>query len=80
MRKSTAAILFASILFIDAMTAPALYAEGSQASSGSMMGGGHKGGSRMMSHCGGMMQSDSGSGRPNDQWRDGRSPTPDDHN
>jgi len=75
MRKSTATISFVSILFIGAMTAPALYAEGSQASSGSMMGGGHTKG-----HCGSMMQSDSRSGRPNDQWRDGRSPTPDDHN
>lgn len=39
-----------------------------------MMGGGMKGGkSAMMGHCGEMMQGDNrgGSGRPNDQWRNG---------
>jgi hypothetical protein len=34
----------------------------------------------MMGHCGDMMRGDRGSGRPNEQWRDGRSPAPNDHN
>ena len=84
MRKTTIGLLFASILLVGAMSSPALYAQGGHVSSGSMMDHGMMdhgmiGMSRMMAHCGDMMHG--GSGRPNEQWHDGQSPTPDDdHN
>ncbi len=86
MRNAIAALLFASILVVGAMTGPALYAEGTDDLHGSMMGqgmmgGGHmKGMSRMMGHCADMIQNNGNTGRPNEQWRDGQSRTPDDHN
>jgi len=43
MRKTTTALLFASILSVGAMTAPTLHAEGNDGSSGSMMGHGMMG-------------------------------------
>jgi len=76
-----AILLAASFLAVTAKSAM-VYARDSDASSGSMvgrgmMGGGHMMGggmmggmSRMMEHCGAMMQGDRGSGRPNEQWRD----------
>lgn len=72
-RKQTLALA----AFIAALlAAPALYAHDAHApsgsmTSGSMMGDGNMMGrmSRMMDHCGSMMQSGPGGSRPNDQWR-----------
>jgi hypothetical protein len=87
MRKSALTLLFATTFFTVAAVSATVYARDSDDSSGSMMGhgmmgrgmmgGGHMMGmSRMMRHCGDMMQ---GNGRPNEQWRDGRSTAPDEH-
>ena len=83
MRKSKLALLLAAAFV--AVTAMSAIVYASEGSSGSMTGRGMMGGSmmgmsRMMGHCGDMMGDNRGSNRPNDQWRDGRSPTPDDHN
>jgi len=91
MRKSNLALLLAAALFTVIATSAMVYARDSDDTSrsmmsggmmsGGMMGGGHMMGmSRTAGHCGGMMGNDRGSGRPNDQWRDGRSPAPDDRN
>jgi hypothetical protein len=86
MRKSNLALLLAAALFIVVATSAMVYARDSDDTSRSMMSGGMMGGRHMMGtsrtagHCGGMMGNDRGSGRPNDQWRDGRSPAPDDRN
>jgi hypothetical protein len=75
MRKSATALLLGSIFLACVMSAPSVYAQGSQeppdpTAGHGMMGSGHmKGTSRMMSGCGGMMQSNPDGGRPNDQWR-----------
>lgn len=78
MRKSTVALVFASVVAAAVIAAPALYAHDNQGSSGSMMGhgmmgDGNEGGmmgmmkqmSQMMDHCNNMM----GDSRPNEQWR-----------
>ena len=81
MRKSTTALLLSSILYAGVMTAPALFAQGSHETPGSMMGHGmmrdknakDEGGmmgmmkqsGQMMDHCSNMMNDN----RPNDQWR-----------
>jgi hypothetical protein len=91
MRKSNLALLLAAALFTVVATSAMVYARDSDDTSrsmmsGGMMGGGMMGGRHMMGtsrtagHCGDMMGNDRGSGRPNDQWRDGRSPAPDDRN
>jgi len=91
MRKSNLALLLAAALFAVIATSAVVYARDSDDTSGSMMrggmmsngmmGGGHMMGmSRTAGHCGDMMGNDRGSGRPNDQWRDGRSPKLDDQN
>jgi hypothetical protein len=86
MRKSTLTLLLATTFFTLTAASAITYARDSDGSSGSMMGHGMMGGghmmggqmSRMMGQCGAMMQgNDRGSGRPNEQWRDGRSPAPD---
>jgi hypothetical protein len=81
MRKSALQLLVTSFFTLTALSAM-VYARDSDDSSGSMMGhgmmsrgvmgGGHMMGmSRMMEHCGAMMQgNDRGGGRPNEQWRD----------
>jgi len=56
------------------LAAPTLQARDANApsdSKGGMMGGGNMTGrmSRMMDHCGSMMQGGSRNDRPNDQWR-----------
>lgn len=80
MRKSKRALLLgATVLAVTALPA-ILHARDSNGPSGSMMGGRTMMGGGTMGHCGDMMRSDRGSSRPNDQWRGGRSPTPDDHN
>jgi hypothetical protein len=89
MRKFKLAALFATALFTVTTVSAVVYARDSDDMSGSMtgggmmgrgmMGGGHMMGT-MMGHCGDMMRGDRGSGRPNEQWRDGRSPAPNDHN
>ena len=80
MRKSKVVTPLAAVFLVVIATSAMVYARDADGSSGSMMGGGMMGRmSRMMGHCGDMMGNDRGSGRPNDQWRDGRSPTPDDH-
>ncbi len=81
MTKATRIFALAGMLLATVAAAPALYADDSQGSHGSMMGrgmmggnsmiGGHEMGmmkqmSRMMDHCNAMMQ---GNERPNDQWR-----------
>jgi len=78
MRKSAQTLLLATTFFTLTAVSAVVYARDSDGSSGSMMGHGMMGGqmSRMMGHCGDMMQ---GNGRPNEQWRDGRSPAPDEH-
>jgi hypothetical protein len=87
MRKATLTLLLATTFFTLTAVSAITYARDSDDSSGSMMGHGMMGGgmmggghmmgmSRMMGHCGAMMQ---GNGRPNEQWRDGRPLTPDDH-
>jgi len=84
MRKSALTLLLATTFFTLTAVSAVVYARESDGSSGSMMGhgmigGGHMMGgqmSRMMGHCGDMMQ---GNSRPNEQWRDGRSPAPDEH-
>jgi hypothetical protein len=91
MRKSNPALLLAIAFFAVIAMSAMVYARDADGSSGSMMGSGMMGGgmmggghmmgmSRTMGHCGNMMGNDRGSGRPNEQWRDGRSPTPDDDN
>jgi hypothetical protein len=89
MRKCKLALLLAAALFTVVAMSPVVYARDSDDTSGSMMGGGMMGrgmmgGEHMMGmmtgHCGDMMRGDRGSGRPNEQWRDGRSPAPNDHN
>jgi hypothetical protein len=91
MRKSKFVMLLAAASFAFVATSAIVYASDSDGSSGSMlgrgmmgrgmMGGGHMMGmSQMMRHCGDMMRSDRGSGRPNEQWRDGQSPAPEDGN
>jgi hypothetical protein len=96
MRKSNLALLLAAALFTVIATSAMVYARDSDDTSrsmmsggmmsGGMMGGGMMGGGHMMGmsrtagHCGDMMVNDRGSGRPNDQWRDGRSPAPNDRN
>ena len=86
MRKSKRALLLGATVLAVTVLPAMLYARDSDGPSGSMMGGGMMGGghtmgtSRMMGHCGDMMRDDRGSGRPNDQWRDGQSPAPDHHN
>jgi hypothetical protein len=91
MRKSNLALPLAAALFAVIATSAMVYARDSDDTSGSMMRGGMMsngmmGGGRMMGmsrmagHCGDMMRNDRGSGRPNDQWRDGQSPAPDHHN
>jgi Spy/CpxP family protein refolding chaperone len=79
MRKPTLTLLLAATFFALTAVSAMVYARESDGSSGSMMrhgmmGGGHMMGgqmSRMMAHCGDMMQGkDRGSGRPNEQWRD----------
>ena len=80
MRKLATSLLFASTLFLGAVTAHSLYAQGNRQTSGAM---GHgmmenskvegKGGMTgmtkrrggMMDHCSNMMNDN----RPNDQWR-----------
>ena len=90
MRKFKLALPVAAVFAATALSA-VVYARAADDSSGSMMRGGMmgrgmmRGGhmmgmSRMMGHCGDMMRGDHGSGRPNDQWRDNRSPAPDDNN
>jgi hypothetical protein len=93
MRKSAMTLLLATTFFAITAVSAVVYARDSDASSGSMMGHGMMGGGmmggghmmggqmgRMMEHCGAMMQGDDrGSGRPNEQWRDGRSPAPDEY-
>jgi Spy/CpxP family protein refolding chaperone len=88
MRKSKLALLVAALFAVTAMSA-VVYARDANDMSGSMMGGGMMGkgmmgGGQMMGmmtgHCGDMMRGDRGSGRPNEQWRDGRFPAPNDHN
>jgi hypothetical protein len=83
MTKPTRILVLAVMLLATVAAAPALYAEDSHGSRGSMIGRGMMGGSsmmsghgmgmmnmsRMMDHCSAMMQ---GNERPNDQWR--RSP------
>jgi hypothetical protein len=81
MRKFKMALLFAAALFTVIATSAVVYARDSDGAPSSMMGGGMIGRmSRMMSHCGDMMRGDRGSARPNEQWRDGRPPAPNDHN
>ena len=93
MRKSKLMTLLAAASFAVIASSAMVYASDSDGSSSSMMGrggmmgrgmmgGGGMAGrtSQMMGHCGSMMQSDRGSGRPNEQWRDGKSPAPDDNN
>lgn len=91
MRNFKLAVLLAAAVFAVTATSAVVYARDSEDTSrsmmsggmmsGGMMGGGHMMGmSRMTGHCGDMMGHDRGSGRPNDQWRDGRSPAPDDRN
>lgn len=93
MRKSNLAVLLAAF-FAVIVTSAMVYARDSDGSSGSMMGGGMMSGgmmgrgmmgqgtmgrmSQMMGHCGDMMRDHAGSGHPNEQWRGGRSPTPND--
>ena len=79
MHKSKQALLLGATFAAVTVLPAILYARDSDGPSGSMMGGG-MGTSRMMGHCGDMMRGDRGSGRPNEQWRDGRSPAPNDHN
>ena len=91
MRNGKRSLVFAAVSAAALIAAPALYAHDVQGSSGSMMGGGMMGGgmmgggmmggmSRMMDHCGSMMQGGSRTERPNDQWRRGAPPAPrDDH-
>ena len=87
MRKSKLALLLAAALFTVAAMSAVVYARDSDDMSGSMMGGGRMGRGMMRGgmmgmmtgHCGDMMRGDRGSGRPNEQWRDGRSPAPNDH-
>jgi hypothetical protein len=87
MRKSALTLLLAASFFTLTAASAIVHARDSDGSSGSMMGHGMMGRgmmgggdmmgmSRMMGHCGDMMR---GSGRPNEQWRGGRSPAPDDH-
>jgi hypothetical protein len=89
MRKSKLVLLLATALFTVTALSAVVYARDSDDTSGSMMGGGMMGRGMtggghmmgmMMGHCGDMMRGDRGSGRPNEQWRDGRSPAPNDHN
>ena len=84
MRKFKLAALFAAALFTAVATSTVVNARDSDDASGSMMGRGMMRGGHMMGmmtgHCGDMMRGDRGSGRPNEQWRDGRSPAPNDHN
>jgi hypothetical protein len=89
MRKSKLTALFAAVLFTVVAMSAVVYARDSGDASGSMMGGGMMGKGTMggghmmgmmMGHCGDMMRGDRGSGRPNEQWCDGRSPAPNDHN
>ena len=89
MRKSKLVLLLATALLTVTALSAVVYARDSDDTSGSMMGGGMigrgmMGGGHMMGmmmgHCGDMMRADRGSGRPNEQWRDGRSPAPNDHN
>jgi hypothetical protein len=86
-----AAMSIAAMSIAAMVAAPTLYAHDAQQPSGSMMRGGMMGGgggmmgggdmtgrmSRMMDHCGAMMQGGSGGARPNDQWRKGAPATPD---
>jgi hypothetical protein len=82
MRKSKLVLLLATALFTVTALSAVVYAHDSDETSGSMMGGGMMGRGMMrgghmgmmMGHCGDMMQGNYGSGRPNEQWRDGRSP------
>ena len=83
MTKPTRILVLTAMLLATVAVAPALYADDSRGSHGSMMGRGMMGGnsmmgghgmgmmnmSRMMDHCGAMMQ---GNERPNDQWRRNR--------
>ncbi len=80
MRKSIKALAVTSAVVAGLAAAPALYAHDSKESGGSMMGSGMMGQggmmgqmSEMMEGCNKMMQSmhQGGSGRPNEQWRDG---------
>jgi Spy/CpxP family protein refolding chaperone len=75
MTKPTRIFALAAVLLATVAAAPALYADDSHGSHGSMMGRGMMRGhgtgmmnqmSRMMDHCSAMMQ---GNQRPNDQWR-----------
>jgi hypothetical protein len=86
MRNGKRSLVFAAVAAAALIAAPALYAQDTQGPSGSMMRGGMMGGgmmggmSRMMDHCGSMMQGGSRTERPNDQWRRGARPAPqDDH-
>jgi hypothetical protein len=91
MRKRTTSFLIASALVGGLAVAPALYAQGYLHFGGSTMGPGMMGGmnmpnmmnmmgqrSRMMDHCNQMMgtMGSSGSGRPNEQWRQPAPTTP----
>jgi hypothetical protein len=91
MRNVKLALLLATAIFAVTATSAMVYARDSDDTSGSMMRGGMMGRgmmddrhmmgmSRMMGHCGDRMGNDRSSDRPNDQWRDGRSPAPDDRN
>ena len=81
MRKHLKTLLVASTLAAGFAAAPTIYAHDSNGSDGSMMGQGMMGQdgimglmSSMMEHCNEMMQamknSESGSQRPNEQWRE----------
>ena len=89
MRKSTLALLLATVFFAVTAVSAIVYARDSGGSAGSMMSGGMMGGgmmgggmmgrmmSRMMGNYGTMMHRGSRSGRPNEQWRDDGRATPD---
>ncbi|MGE0333855.1 MAG: hypothetical protein AB7Q76_01075 [Gammaproteobacteria bacterium] len=84
MRRSIKALAVTSVVMAGLAAAPALYAHDSKESGGSMMGSGMMGQggmggmmnmmgqmSEMMEGCSKMMQSQGGSGKPNEQWREG---------
>lgn len=81
MRKSIKALAITSAVIAGLAAAPALYAHDSNESGGSMMDSGMMGQggmmgmmgqmSEMMEGCNKMMQSQGGSGKPNEQWREG---------
>lgn len=76
MRNIRRTLALAAVSVVVLAVPAALYAQELHAPSGSMMRGGMMGGgqmmermSRMMDHCGAMMQGGYRGDRPNDQWR-----------